>query len=54
MEGYFSEFLWDVASKNTPAHRNMLKVDNKGMFQECYFGVFIICLENIFEVCDRV
>ena len=24
------------------------------MFQECYSGVFIINLENIFEVCDGV
>ena len=27
----------------------MFKVDNKGMFQECYLGVFIISLENILK-----
>ena len=32
----------------------MFKVDNKGIFQECYSVVFIITLENIFEVCDGV
>ena len=32
----------------------MFKVDNKGMFQECYSGVLIISLENIFEVSNRV
>ena len=32
------------------ADKNMFKVDNKGMFQKCHLGVFIICLENIFEI----
>ena len=32
----------------------MFKVDNKEMFPECYSGVFIMNLENIFEVCDGV
>ena len=27
--------------------KNMFKVDNKGMFQECSLGVFIIRLKNI-------
>ena len=27
----------------------MFKADNKGMFQECYIGVFIINLENVFK-----
>ena len=31
----------------------MFKSD-KGIFQECYLGVFITSLENIFEVCDGV
>ena len=30
----------------------MFKVDNE--LQKCYSGVFIISLENIFEVCERV
>ena len=51
---YFSEFLWVAASEYTPADKNMFKVDNKGMFQEYYSGVFIINLENIFEVRDRI
>ena len=51
---YFSEFLWAVVSENNPADKNMFKVDNKWMFQECYSGVFIINLENIFEFCDEV
>ena len=29
------------------ADKNMFKVDNKGMFQECSLGVFIIRLKNI-------
>ena len=32
----------------------MFDVNNKGKFEECYSGVFIISLENIFEVCDEV
>ena len=48
---YFSEFLWVVASEYTP---KMKKVDNRGMFQVCYSGVFTINLENIFKVCDGV
>ena len=32
----------------------MFKVDNKGMFQKYYSGVFIIILENIFQACDVV
>ena len=28
----------------------MFKVDSKGILQECYSGVFIISLENIFDV----
>ena len=32
----------------------MFKVDNEGMFQECHSGVFIISLENISEVYDKV
>ena len=32
---------------------DMFKID-KGMFQERYLGVFIISLENIFEVCNRI
>ena len=31
--------------------KNMFKVNKKGMFQECYSGVFMFSLENIFEVC---
>ena len=27
----------------------MCKVSKKGLFQECYSGVFMISLENIFE-----
>ena len=50
----FSEFLWIVASEYSPADKNMSKFDNKGMFQECYSDVFIINLENIFEVCHGV
>ena len=39
----------------TLPEKNMLKVvDNKEMFQECYLGVFIINLENLFDVCDGV
>ena len=37
---------YDVAYESTPADKNMFKVDKKGMFQ--------VCLENIFEVCDGV
>ena len=51
---YFSEFLWAVASENIPADKNILKIDNKGMFQECYSGVFIISLEIIFEAHDGI
>ena len=29
----------------------MFKVEKKGMFQECLSGVFMISLENIFEIC---
>ena len=54
LTGYFSEFLWVVASENNPADKNTFKVDNKRMFQERYSGTFIISLENIFEVCDGV
>ena len=32
----------------------MFKVGNLDMFQECYSDVYIISLENIFEVCDGV
>ena len=32
----------------------MFKIDNKEMFQESYLGVFIISLENIFEVYDGI
>ena len=32
----------------------MFNVDKKGMFQECYSGVFMITLENIFAVCEEV
>ena len=44
----FSEFFWVVASENTPGDKNMFKVDNKVIFQECLLDVFIISLENIF------
>ena len=30
------------------------KLTNKGMFQECCSGFFIINLGNIFEVCDEI
>ena len=43
-----------VTSGNTPADKNMFKADNKVMFQECYSGVFMISLKNIFEICDGV
>ena len=43
-----------VAYDSIPADKSMFKVDKKGMFQECYSGVFMITLENIFEVCDGV
>ena len=52
--GYFSEFLWVVAYESTPTDKNMFKIDKKGMFQECDSGVFMIGLENIFEVCGGV
>ena len=39
--------------RSTPADKNMLKVNKKGMFQERYSGAFMISLENIFEVCDE-
>ena len=52
--GYFSEFLWVVTSEYTSADKNMFKFNNKGMFQECYSGVLIISLENIFDVSDGV
>ena len=50
----FSEFLRVVASENTPADKNIFKVDKKGMFQECYSEDFMISLKNIFKVCDGV
>ena len=49
---YFSEFLWVIDYESTPADKNMFKVDK--MVQECYSGVFIISLDNIFEVCGGV
>ena len=53
-ESYFSEIILVTAFENTPADINMFKVDNKGMFQECYSSVFSISLENIFEACGWV
>ena len=50
----FSEFRWVVTFEYTTADKNMFKVDNKEMFQEWSSGLFIISLENIFEVCDGV
>ena len=43
-------FLRVVASENTPKGKNMFKVNKKGMFQECYLGVFIITLVIFFKV----
>ena len=53
-QGYFPGFLLVVTSEYASADKNMFKVDNKGMFQECYSGVLMIRLENIFEVYDGV
>ena len=50
----FSEFRWVVTFEYTKADKNMFKVDKKEMFQEWSSGLFIISLENIFEVCDGV
>ena len=50
----FWGLFWVFASENTPADKKMFKVDNKGMSEGCYLGVFIISLENIFKVCGRV
>ena len=47
----FSGFLWVIASENTLADKNMLRVD-KEMFQECYLGILLAW--NIFEVCNGV
>ena len=46
--------FWVVASENTPADRNMFKVDKKRIFQEYNLAVFMISLENIFEACVGV
>ena len=40
--------------ENSPADKNMFKDNKKGIFQECYSAVFLMCLENIFKVCDGV
>ena len=41
-------------SSKSPAGKNMFKVDIRGMFQERYSGIFIISVENIFEVFGEV
>ena len=51
----YQSSLYQSSFWYTLPEKNMLKVvDNKEMFQECYLGVFIITLENLFDVCDRV
>ena len=47
-------FLRVVAYESIAVDKNMFKVDKKGTFQECYLGVFMISLENIFGVSDGV
>ena len=53
-QSYFFRIIWVAASEYTPLDKNIFKVNNKGMFQECYSGVFIITLDNGFEVCKKV
>ena len=45
-----SEFLLMKVPQQTKKVVQMFKVDKKGMCQECFWGVFMIRLENISEV----
>ena len=52
--GLFFKIPLSCCFWNTPAEKKHVQSDNKGIFHECYSGIFIISLEKIFEVCDGV
>ena len=55
MWSYSSEFFWVVLSENTPATKNMFKVNCKKTLELLQLMLFeCLSMEYIFQVCDGV